>query len=122
MTDNDSLMIISDDDDDENHLYIDENVLDSIQQSTKSTNTGNPFELDLFVIENINRYQTRSSQTVLTSNINFLLKRHRSTICQAEYFATITQETNTNHDKEERIPVVKKQRTGDVNLLLSLSD
>ncbi len=135
MTDSDSLMVISDDehdiqesDEDEFRLYIDENVFDSVnnstQQSTKSTNTGNPFELDLIFIENVNRYQTRSSQTILTSNINHLLKRHRSTICQAEYFATMTQETNTNHDnndKEERISVVKKQRTEDVDLLLSLT-
>ena len=43
MTDSDSLMVISDDkqesDEDEFRLYIDENVFDSVQQSTKSTNS-----------------------------------------------------------------------------------
>jgi hypothetical protein len=135
MTDSDSLMVISDDeqdtqelDEDEFRLYIDETVFDSMnnstQQSTKSTNTGNPFELDFNFIANVNRYQTRSSQTILTSNTNLLLKRHRSTICQAEFFATMNKETNTNHDtnnKEERILVMKKQRTENVELLSSLS-
>jgi hypothetical protein len=135
MTDSDSLMVISDDeqdiqelDEDEFCLYIDENVFDSVnnsaRQSTKSTNTGNPFELDSIFIANLNHYQTRSSQTILTSNTNLLLKRNRSTICQAEFFATMTQETNTNHDnndQEERISVVKKQRTETVDLLVSLS-
>ncbi|CAF0882393.1 unnamed protein product [Rotaria sordida] len=112
MTDNDSLMIISDDeqdikkfDEDESRLYIDENIFDSMnnssQQSTKSTNTGNAFELDLILIANINRYQTRSSQTILTSNTSLLIKQNRSTFCQAEYFSTITQETNTDHMNEE---------------------
>jgi hypothetical protein len=93
-----------------------------MNQSTKSINTGNPFELDSIFVENINRYQTRSSQTILTSNMNLLLKRHRSTICQAEYFATMTQETNTNqnsNEQEERIAVVKKQRTENLDLLSS---
>ncbi|CAF0816920.1 unnamed protein product [Rotaria sp. Silwood1] len=135
MTDTDSLMVISVDeqdiqkyDEDESCLYIDENIFDSMnnssQQSTKSTNTGNAFELDLILIANINRYQTRSSQTILTSNTSLLIKRNRSTVCQAEYFATITQETNTdsmNKEDEERISVIKKQRTENINLLLSLS-
>ncbi len=136
MTDSDSLMVISDDeqdiqefDEDESRLYIDENIFDSmnnnhIQQQTKSTNTGNPFELDLILIDNINRYQTRSSQTILTSNINLLLKRNRSTLCQAEYFQTMTKETNTiqeNKDKEECVPVVKKQRTENNDFLVPLS-
>jgi len=135
MTKSDSLMVISDDeqdiqesDEDEFRLYIDENVFDSMnnsaQQSTKSTNTGNPFELDFIFIANINRYQTRSSQTILTSNTNLLLKRHRSTICQAEFFATMNQETNTDHDtnnKEERILVIKKQKIENVELISSLS-
>ncbi|CAF2400148.1 unnamed protein product [Rotaria sp. Silwood2] len=128
-------MVISDDeqdiqeyDDDESRLYIDENVFDSMtnssQQSTKSTNTGNAFELDLALIANINRHQTRSSQTILTSNTSLLIKQNRSTVCQAEYFATITQETNTDHtndEDEDRILVIKKQRTDNINLLLSLS-
>ncbi|CAF0923541.1 unnamed protein product [Rotaria sp. Silwood1] len=135
MTDTDSLMVISVDeqdiqkyDEDESRLYIDENIFDSMnnssQQSTKSTNTGNAFELDLILIANINRYQTRSSQTILTSNTSLLIKRNRSTVCQAKYFATITQETNTdsmNKEDEERISVIKKQRTENINLLLSLS-
>ncbi|CAF4526690.1 unnamed protein product [Rotaria sp. Silwood1] len=115
-------------DEDESRLYIDENIFDSMnnssQQSTKSTNTGNAFELDLILIANINRYQTRSSQTILTSNTSLLIKRNRSTVCQAKYFATITQETNTdsmNKEDEERISVIKKQRTENINLLLSLS-
>ncbi|CAF4488023.1 unnamed protein product [Rotaria sp. Silwood1] len=115
-------------DEDESCLYIDENIFDSMnnssQQSTKSTNTGNAFELDLILIANINRYQTRSSQTILTSNTSLLIKRNRSTVCQAKYFATITQETNTdsmNKEDEERISVIKKQRTENINLLLSLS-
>jgi hypothetical protein len=127
MTDSDSLMVISDDED-ESRLYIDENIFDSmnnhIQQQTKSTNTGNPFELDWILIDNMNRYQTRSSQTILTSNTNLLFKRNRSTLCQAEYFQTMTRETNTDHennDKEERIPVVKKQRTENNDFLLTLS-
>ncbi len=123
MTDSDSLKVISDED--ECRLYIDEMVVDSVNQLTKSINTGNPFELDWIFIENINRYQTRSSQTILTSNTNLLLKRHRSTICQAEYFATMTQETNTNQDyneHEERVAVVKKQRTENIDLLSSISN
>lgn len=122
MTDSDSLKVISDED--ECRLYIDETAVDFGNQSTKSINTGNPFELDWIFIENINRYQTRSSQTILTSNTNLLLKRHRSTICQAEYFATMTQETNTNQDyneHEERVAVVKKQRTENIDLLSSIS-
>jgi hypothetical protein len=119
MTNSDYLMVISDDgeesDEDEFRLYIDENVFDSIQQSTKSTNTGNPFELDWSFITNIHRYQTRSVQTILTSDTNLLLKRHRSTSCQAEFFATMTKETNTNYNDEERIPVVKKQRIENVD-------
>ncbi|CAF1401412.1 unnamed protein product [Adineta steineri] len=121
MTDSDSLMIISDDEDN-SRLYIDENVVDSWnnqQLQTKSTNTGNAFELDFFLIAYFNRYQTRSSQTVLTSNTNLLLKRHRSTFCQAEYFATMTQETNTMNEHEERIAVVKKQKTYNEDLILS---
>jgi len=111
-------------------LYIDENVFDfgnnHNQQQTKSTYTGNPFELDFFLIAHLNRYKTRSSQTVLTSNTSLLLKRHRSTFCQAEYFSTMTQQTNTNHDinnKEECIAVVKKQTTTTqkIDLLLSVS-
>ena len=135
MTDSDSLMVISDDEQDtqesdevNSRLYIDENILDSgnnhNQQQTKATNTGNPFELDFFLIALLNHYQTRSSQTVLTSNTSLLLKRHRSTFCQAEYFSTMTQQTNTTHvinDKEECIAVVKKQRIQNVDLLLSLS-
>ncbi len=123
MTDSDSLKVISDED--ECRLYIDETAVDFGNQSTKSINTGNPFELDWIFIENINRYQTRSSQTILTSNTNLLLKRHRSTICQAEYFATMTQETNTNQDyneHEERVAVVKKQRTENIDLLSSISN
>jgi hypothetical protein len=122
MTDSDSLKVISDED--ECRLYIDETAVDFGNQSTKSINTGNPFELDWIFIENINRYQTRSSQTILTSNTNLLLKRHRSTMCQAEYFATMTQETNTNQDyneHEERVAVVKKQRTENIDLLSSIS-
>ena len=129
----DNLMVISDDeyniekfDDDESRLYIDEHVSDSTnnssRQSTKSVNTGNAFELDSMLIANINRYRTRSTQTILTSNRSLLLKRHRSTFCQAEYFETLTQETNTDYDgnnEEERILVVKKQRTENVNMLLS---
>jgi hypothetical protein len=120
MTDRDSLMVISDDEQDiqDSRLYIDENVFDSgnnrNQQQTKSTHTGNPFELDFFLIAHLNRYKTRSSQTILTSNTSLLLKRHRSTFCQPEYFSTMTQQTNTNHDinnKEECIAVVKKQTT-----------
>ncbi len=123
MTDSDSLKVISDED--ECRLYIDETAVDFGNQSTKSINTGNPFELDWIFIENINRYQTRSSQTILTSNTNLLLKRHRSTMCQAEYFATMTQETNTNQDyneHEERVAVVKKQRTENIDLLSSISN
>jgi hypothetical protein len=122
MTDSDSLKVISDED--ECRLYIDETAVDFGNQSTKSINTGNPFELDWIFIENINRYQTRSSQTILTSNTNLLLKRHRSTMCQAEYFATMAQETNTNQDyneHEERVAVVKKQRTENIDLLSSIS-
>jgi len=122
MTDSDSLKVISDED--ESRLYIDETAVDFGNQSTKSINTGNPFELDWIFIENINRYQTRSSQTILTSNTNLLLKRHRSTMCQAEYFATMTQEINTNQDyneHEERVAVVKKQRTENIDLLSSIS-
>ncbi|CAF3376611.1 unnamed protein product [Rotaria sp. Silwood1] len=125
MTDTDSLMVISVDeqdiqkyDEDESCLYIDENIFDSMnnssQQSTKSTNTGNAFELDLILIANINRYQTRSSQTILTSNTSLLIKRNRSTVCQAEYFATITQETNTdsmNKEDEERISLYYSLQT-----------
>ena len=87
MTDNDCSMIISDDDDD-SRLYIDENISDSLynQQQTKSTNTGNPFELDFFLLDHLNRYQTRSSQTVLTSNTSLLLKRHRSTFLSSRIF------------------------------------
>jgi hypothetical protein len=133
MTDSDSLMVISDDEQDiqDSRLYIDENVFDSgnnhNQQQTKSTHTGNPFELDFFLIAHLNRYKTRSSQTVLTSNTSLLLKRHRSTFCQAEYFSTMTQQTNTNYDinnKEECIAVVKKQTTTttqNIDLLLSVS-
>ena len=101
-------------DEDENCLYIDETAVDSVDQCNKSINTGNPFELDLILLESINRYQTRSSQTILTSNDNLLFKRNRSTVCQAEYFDTMTQESNTNqnfNEQEERIGVVKKQRT-----------
>ncbi|CAF4580924.1 unnamed protein product [Rotaria socialis] len=116
MIDSDSVMIISDDEQDinESRLYIDENVFDSVncsgQQSSKSINTGNPFELDFILLTNLNRYQTRSCQTILTSNTSLLLKRNRSTFCQAEYFATTTKATNTEHfnDEEERILVAKK--------------
>lgn len=119
MTDSESLLNISYEEDidesDTRRLYIDETIFhcenSSNQQSTKSTNTGNPFELDFLFLVNLNRYQTRSSQTLLTSHINHLFKRHRSTLCQAEYFTTISQQTNTEHDdQEERIPVMKKQR------------
>ena len=128
MTDSDSLMDISDDDDDDEQdlsLYIDETVSDcqshSNRQANKSTNTGNSFELDLFFLANINRYQTRSSQTLLTSHVNLLFQRNRSTICQAEYFSTMVQATNTEqdyHQHEERIPVVKRQRLSSPSFLI----
>ncbi|UJR36219.1 hypothetical protein I4U23_028951 [Adineta vaga] len=130
MRDTDSLMIISDDNDD-SCLYIDENIFDSWtnQQQNKSTNTGNPFELDFFFLSSLNRFQTRSSQTILTSNTSLLQKRHRTTFCQAEYFATRMQETNTNDDnkikeeeeEEQRIEVMKKQRSQTESLIISSS-
>jgi hypothetical protein len=46
-------------------------------------------------------------------------------MCQAEYFATMAQETNTNQDyneHEERVAVVKKQRTENIDLLSSISN
>ena len=90
MTDSDSLMVINGDDEDQSRLYIDETVSDcwnqSREQASKSINTGNPFELDWIFLAYVNRYQTRSSQTILTSNTNLLFKRHRSTILSSRIF------------------------------------
>jgi len=79
-------------------LYIDEtdNSCESNSQRTKSTNTGNAFELDRYFY----RFRTQSCQT---SN-----RRHRSTICQFEYFPMKTQQTNTNPNEiEQRMPISK---------------
>ena len=115
MADSESLLNISDEDDGPRPLHIDETFFhcenSSNHQTSKSTNTGNPFELDFLFLVNLNRYQTRSSQTLLTSHIDLRFKRHRSTICQAEYFPKNSQQTNTeSNDQEERIAVVKRQR------------
>lgn len=126
MTDSKCLIeqAVQESDEDESRLYIDESVFGSMnhndRQASKSINTGNPFELDLNLIANLNRYRTRYCQTILTSNTNLLVQRNRSTFCQAEYFSTITQETNTdcdnNNEKEERILVVKRKRTENIDL------
>lgn len=109
-------MEISDDDQQDcSTFYIDETVSNcqghSIGQANKSTNTGNPFELDPFFLATINRYQTRFSQTFLTTHLDLLFQRNRSTICQPEYFSTMAQAINTDqdyhHHHEERIPVVR---------------
>ena len=127
MTDSDSLMLISDDeedfeafDNDDARLYIDETFVSppDRHRPTRSTNTGNAFELSLILLANLQRYQTRSSQTILTSNTALLLKRHRSTYCQVEYFDRSAQETNTersNEMKEEAIAVKKQQRKEDAH-------
>ena len=121
MIDNERLL--NDDDEHESNdqhsrLYIDENCFPSWdnQQQTKSTNTGNPFELDFFFVSSLNRFQTRASQTILTSDTRRLRRRHRATLCQAEYFATSTQGTNTTNgdtsekNEEKRIEVRKRSR------------
>jgi hypothetical protein len=119
MTKSDSLMVISDDEEDfdafdneDARLYIDETFVSPLDrrhhQPTRSTNTGNPFEMNPLLLANLRRCQTHSSQTTLTSNTALLLKRHRSTCCQAEYFQRSTKETNTersNEMKEEAIAV-----------------
>ena len=118
MIDSESLLNEHESNDKHSRLYIDENLFPywNNQQQTKSTNTGNPFELDFFSLSSVNRFQTRSSQTILTSDTSRLRKRHRATLCQAEYFATSTQETNTTagsgseKNEEKRIEVMKKPR------------
>lgn len=86
-----------------NCLIIDENYISiDSRQPMKSTNTGNPFELDRFFFD---RHRTRASQTNLTLNGNFSLKIHRSTISESFYFDhqscstnTETQLTNTEYN------------------------
>jgi hypothetical protein len=122
MTDSDSSMMNIAADEDSARLYIDENVCDPQphRQQTRATNTGNPFELDFFLLASLNRFRTRSSQTVLTSDTSLLRKRHRATICQAQCFAVRTQDTSTSDDEEERVVVIKKSKTRDDRSLLSL--
>ena len=124
MAHSDSLVMISDDEDDlEPCLYIDEctrdTMLDSRVQQTKSANTGNPFELDWIVVVNIHRHQTRSCQTTLTSNGIHAVQRHRSTVCQPDYFHTVTRETNTDRSSDDthepRIAVMAHARTDAVD-------
>ena len=128
MAHSDSLVMISDDDDDDDPepcLYIDQSsddaMVDARLQQTKSTSTGNPFELDWIVVVNINRYRTRSCQTTLTSHGIHAVQRHRSTICQPEYFHTSTRETNTDRASEDRheprIAVMAQERTDVVDAL-----
>jgi hypothetical protein len=127
MAHSDSLVMISDDDDDDPEpcLYIDESTCDTMVdarfQQTKSTNTGNPFELDWIVAVNIHRYQTRSCQTTLTSHGIQAVQRHRSTVCQPEYFHTSTRETNTDRSSEDRheprIAVMAQEKADAVDAL-----
>jgi hypothetical protein len=114
---------IFDNTDDGIRLYIDETIgpVHCELSTSKSTNTGNPFELDCFLLTNINRHQTRSSQTVLTSTIVSLRKQHRSTSCQVTCFDTFTKETNTerNSADETVIDVVQRLTRAHTNLLQS---
>lgn len=119
MTKSDSLMVISDDEEDfeafdneDARLYIDETFVSPFdhRQPTRSSNTGNPFELNPLLLANLHRYQTRSSQTTLTSHAALLLKRHRSTCCQAEDFQRSTKETNTEQDNEIKEQVIAVKR------------
>lgn len=102
-----------DSDDEESRLYIDESITSLSVQCDRSTITGNPFELDPFLLILRQRYQTRSAQTQLTSkNDHLLFHRHRSTSCRIEDFQNVDRETNTEKkvtDDEETIDVVNHQ-------------
>lgn len=100
-----------DDDDEDLRLFIDENFDEfSLCPSSRSTNTGNPFELDPFFFVNLQRIRTRSSQTELKSENQLVFYRHRSTSCQKEIFSNFHRETNTDETKltdEETISVIE---------------
>ena len=98
---NSSVFIMTNDDhleETDDRLIIDE-TFDSADflLTTRSTNTGNPFELDSFFLAYRSRFQSRSSQTVLTLNGNFFaLKKTRSTSCNAEYLDCFSKNINTD--------------------------
>ena len=106
-------------DDEESRLFIDENFTDlPICSSSRSTNTGNSFELDPFFFVNFQRFRTRSSQTELTSENQLVFYRHQSTSCQFEYFQlfhreTSTDETTSDDDHDEALVIPNDDLTCD---------
>ena len=110
-------------DDEESRLFIDETLTDVVLwQSSRATNTGNPFELDPIFVFSLQRFRTRASQTELTAETPLVFFRNRSTSCQYEYFQTFHRETNTDEREngdEETIPVVEATSTIQNNVLTS---